>query len=346
VAMSRHGRTLLLCLAAVLAMTAPARAAESQTPLDDFSAIKSCLPFNVKVYPTDDVPQLEVDAPDAVAKALTAEVADGELVLSLSADVKLDGRAVVRVAVPFGSLDAVSNTGAGLMLLDTLEEEELALTNEAAGMIVAWGVAVGSLNVTNNGLGSVFVSGSILEATLTAARGSIFLDGAEGEVSIEATNKFADTVFVIKGASDSVAITGEGTSAAKILYDMGTCEADNGNKVPALRRSLCSKENTEDLEEMVDEYEGSLFWTCSVTAEADEGCTAPIEEPTAESTGMAIGSGSPGSQESIVDAGAGDNAEGEVTMGTTESKADAGASDLDPKIPTGCGADDDGSSML
>eukprot|EP00803_Ostreobium_quekettii_P009419 evm.model.scf_2181.2 EVM.evm.TU.scf_2181.2 scf_2181:7056-7462(+) len=114
-------------------------AVETSSPLRAFSSVKSCLPFNVLLQPTEGNATIDIDAPSAVADALSADVADGELVLSLGADLALDGPAKVRVAVPSGSLEAVANTGPATVLLDAFAEQEIVLTNEFTGMVAAVG---------------------------------------------------------------------------------------------------------------------------------------------------------------------------------------------------------------
>eukprot|EP00803_Ostreobium_quekettii_P009418 evm.model.scf_2181.1 EVM.evm.TU.scf_2181.1 scf_2181:10187-11649(+) len=144
---------------------------------------------------------------------------------------------------------------------------------------------------------------------------------------------------------DAVSISGKGARATKVVYDVGSCEVSNGNKVAQLARSVCELASTEGLAAKADKYEGMLLWTCAVTAEADEGCAAPVQQPTSSSTGMAMGVG-PTESNSTAMAGAGGNVEGMTVRGSGQTEAEASATDAVPQAPVGCSADADGSKML
>lgn len=150
--MSRPNLALFACLVVLLALATPSHSEERELELEAFEAIKSCLPLNVLVAPTDDGPKLKVDAEEGVVGAVQAEVLDGVLVLSLSETIRTEAPAKVTVSAPKEGLVMVVNTGSGKLVLGPgFRGEALELSNDGKGELVAVDVEVPGLTVTNNG---------------------------------------------------------------------------------------------------------------------------------------------------------------------------------------------------
>jgi len=344
--MSLPAVTIFACLVTLLGLVTLSRSEEKEVDLEGFEGITSCLPLNVLVTTTEDGSKLKVDAEEGIVNAIQAEVVDGILVLSLSDGIATEAPAKITLAASKEGFKSVKNTGSGrIVLAPGTKADSMELSNDGKGELIAVDLEVTELAATNTGNSALFASGAIGNVTATVERGSVFLAGPTGTVTVSAPNMFSSPEFVILAGSDEASIVGEGTGTTKLLYDVGSCDVQ---ATIAFGRDLCTQVATEELVQRKDDVLASLLWTCNTEAEADPGCKGPVDQGTAggatSSTSTATGSGASATSataSSSGDAEATAMAEGEDAQATAEAD-DANEENGEPE----CSVDDEELKML
>ncbi|KAK9832135.1 hypothetical protein WJX74_000285 [Apatococcus lobatus] len=216
--------SMSLCAALLVLAAAPLCAAQPVvTPVDPFSAVSICVPYNVLIAPSNDsrTYSLAIESEPVVAQSTRASGVNGTLSLESSGNFQtskpikltifLPGNALngitvnspsstVGVAAGFGSKQLIINSnGNGQVNLASFNASTAFVTNTGTGTVVLRG-ELGNVNVQNSGTGNVYLSGVTgnVQSALSGV-GSLYIDSSNADSQLTGSSNGLGAVRYTKG---------------------------------------------------------------------------------------------------------------------------------------------------
>lgn len=200
--------------------------------LDEFKAVRSCLPFNLLLAPSDDneTYAIAIEADGSVAEAINASVVDGVLAIGTVSGFNATGPIKATVTMPKGALQNLDkNSASDVVLAPGFELPSLTIMSSVVGRYLVFGVTVDELTIESAGTAVVYVEGKIGAARASASgTGSVFLKGVTDSVDVDGSDIAR---IVIDAAKKDVKISGTVSQLAQVFTTDGDCAIQGGRSL-------------------------------------------------------------------------------------------------------------------
>ncbi|KAK9803795.1 hypothetical protein WJX73_009707 [Symbiochloris irregularis] len=224
----RQACGVLLALFAATATTASAQA--RTVPLDAFTAIEACLPFNFAVSPSKGTTyQMIIDADTGVAAAINASVTNGVLSLALadnqpnSLTFKANNPIKVAVQLPADQLASVavaSIPSVTVAVASGFSVPSFSASITGTSTLSVQGLTAEKGEFINAGLGTLYVSGKLQSVLASSSStGSVYVLGVSQSAAVDASG--ISKIYI--GGTPQTRITGQVSGISSVLYNQGVC---------------------------------------------------------------------------------------------------------------------------
>lgn len=209
-----------LLLAALLATCA--RAEVFTRDLEEFSGIRTCLPFNLLIKPSKGEYSLTVDSDESIESAIKADVSAGVLELTTKTGFNVSQPIKVWVSLPSDKLEnIVKSAAADVVVQQGFKVKELDVLVNGLGQMIIYDIRVDDLVLESTEIGNFVVDGKIKRARVSGVDTSrIYLKGVVN--SVEASLSGVSKLYIVS-SSRNLLVTGRAKSLSRVYLSKGRC---------------------------------------------------------------------------------------------------------------------------
>lgn len=219
--MASTARLALILLSSIVIAT---HAAPVVKTLEPFTAIRTCLPFNLLVTPSDDDSySFTIDADKSIEQALKLEVADSLLTVTTSKGFNSTTAIKAWVSLPKDKLLKIEKSAAAdLVVGEGFVVDQLDILVNGLGQLSVFGLTANDLVLENTKIAHFVVRGGKIKRARVSGRdtSTIYLSGVVNsvEVSLSGLSK-----LFVESPSDKLQISGRSTTLSRVFYNKGKC---------------------------------------------------------------------------------------------------------------------------